>query len=74
MDTKKSTVPEDGALERVMGVEPTCQPWEGRILPMNYTRIRWLYYSTADFKMQLKSLDRSRVSLQQKKRTRMRPL
>ena len=21
-----------------MGVEPTCQPWEGRILPMNYTR------------------------------------
>lgn len=22
-----------------MGVEPTCQPWEGRILPMNYTRI-----------------------------------
>lgn len=26
-------------MERVMGVEPTCQPWEGRILPMNYTRI-----------------------------------
>ena len=25
-------------LERVMGVEPTYQPWEGRILPMNYTR------------------------------------
>ena len=23
-----------------MGVEPTCQPWEGRILPMNYTRVR----------------------------------
>ncbi len=23
-----------------MGVEPTYQPWEGRILPMNYTRIR----------------------------------
>lgn len=22
-----------------MGVEPTYQPWEGRILPMNYTRI-----------------------------------
>ena len=21
-----------------MGVEPTYQPWEGRILPMNYTR------------------------------------
>ena len=26
-------------LERVMGVEPTYQPWEGRILPMNYTRV-----------------------------------
>ena len=26
-------------LERVMGIEPTSQPWEGRILPMNYTRI-----------------------------------
>ena len=25
-------------VERVMGVEPTYQPWEGRILPMNYTR------------------------------------
>ncbi len=22
-----------------MGVEPTSQPWEGRILPMKYTRI-----------------------------------
>ena len=22
-----------------MGVEPTSQPWEGRILPMNYIRI-----------------------------------
>lgn len=22
-----------------MGVEPTYQPWEGRILPMNYIRI-----------------------------------
>lgn len=25
-----------------MGVEPTYQPWEGRILPMNYTRIAGL--------------------------------
>ena len=22
-----------------MGIEPTSQPWEGRILPMNYTRV-----------------------------------
>ena len=26
-------------LERVMGIEPTSQAWEARILPMNYTRI-----------------------------------
>ena len=25
-------------LERVMGIEPTSQAWEARILPMNYTR------------------------------------
>ena len=25
--------------ERVMGIEPTSHPWEGRILPVNYTRI-----------------------------------
>ncbi len=25
-------------LERVMGIEPTSQPWEGRILPLNHTR------------------------------------
>lgn len=25
-------------LERVMGIEPTSRPWEGRILPVNYTR------------------------------------
>ena len=27
------------SLERVMGIEPTSQAWEARILPMNYTRI-----------------------------------
>ena len=26
------------SLERVMGIEPTSQAWEARILPMNYTR------------------------------------
>ena len=26
-------------LERVMGIEPTSQAWEARILQMNYTRI-----------------------------------
>lgn len=24
-----------------MGIEPTSQPWEGRILPMNYTRVEY---------------------------------
>ena len=26
-------------LERVTGIEPVFQPWEGRILPLNHTRI-----------------------------------
>ena len=25
-------------LERVEGIEPSTQPWEGRVLPLNYTR------------------------------------
>ena len=25
-------------LERVMGIEPTSQAWEARILPLNHTR------------------------------------
>jgi hypothetical protein len=33
-------------VERVMGVEPTYQPWEGRILPMNYTRTAQIFYHT----------------------------
>lgn len=28
----------DTPLERVTGIEPVSQPWEGRILPINYTR------------------------------------
>jgi hypothetical protein len=26
-------------MERVRGIEPLSRPWEGRILPMNYTRV-----------------------------------
>ena len=39
-------------LERAMGIEPTTQAWEARILPLNYARIQvvlysfWLNYST----------------------------
>lgn len=39
--TEKRTWEQSGLcphVERVMGIEPTSQPWEGRILPMNYTR------------------------------------
>ena len=25
-------------LERVEGIAPSTQPWEGRVLPLNYTR------------------------------------
>ncbi len=32
-----------------MGVEPTYQPWEGRILPMNYTRICYVCQYTTFF-------------------------
>lgn len=32
-------------LERVKGVEPSYRPWEGRVLPMNYTRIILFYYT-----------------------------
>ena len=27
-----------GEVERVMGIEPTSQAWEARVLPLNYTR------------------------------------
>ena len=26
-------------VERVMGIEPTYQAWEARVLPLNYTRM-----------------------------------
>ena len=29
-------------MERVKGIEPSSQPWEGRVLPMNYTRTETL--------------------------------
>ncbi len=28
-------------MERVKGIEPSSQPWEGHILPLNHTRLRW---------------------------------
>jgi hypothetical protein len=27
-------------LERMAGIEPASQPWEGRVLPLNHTRPR----------------------------------
>ena len=40
-----------------MGIEPTSQAWEARILPMNYTRIDRKDYSTGVWKMQGKSFE-----------------
>ena len=39
-------------LERVKGIEPSSQPWEGHILPLNHTRLRTakepaVFYQTA---------------------------
>ena len=31
--------PESLIVERVTGIEPVPQPWEGRILPLNHTRV-----------------------------------
>ena len=30
---------------RVGGIEPPSQPWEGRIIPLNYTRLFLFYHS-----------------------------
>jgi hypothetical protein len=29
-------------MERVKGIEPSSQPWEGHILPLNHTRCRFV--------------------------------
>ena len=34
-----------------MGIEPTSQPWEGRILPMKYTRILILIITKSQSKI-----------------------
>ena len=26
-------------MERVSGIEPPCPPWQGGVLPLNYTRV-----------------------------------
>ena len=33
-------------LERVMGIEPTYQAWEARVLPLNYTRKGWISFKS----------------------------
>ena len=30
--------PQNDAVERVMGIEPTSSAWEAEVLPLNYTR------------------------------------
>ena len=53
LETKNPGIRRYRELERVMGVEPTCQPWEGRILPMNYTRRNCPYYNSPRCKFQV---------------------
>lgn len=43
-----------------MGVEPTYQPWEGRILPMNYTRRKYAYYNRVRGEKQELFLEKNR--------------
>jgi hypothetical protein len=31
-------------MERVMGIEPTLSAWEAEVLPLNYTRLRYLQW------------------------------
>ena len=31
--------PQNDAVERVMGIEPTLAAWEAAVLPLNYTRV-----------------------------------
>ena len=38
---KRRSLEKTGAFKRMMGIEPTSQAWEARILPMNYTRNAW---------------------------------
>lgn len=54
--TKNKRLPDGKAasyfLERVKGVEPSYRPWEGRVLPMNYTRIILFHYTIVSRKIQ----------------------
>ncbi len=36
--------PQNDAVERAMGIEPTYAAWEATVLPLNYTRVSGLYY------------------------------
>ena len=49
-----------------MGIEPTSQAWEARILPMNYTRISLRYYNTLGLEMQGEMFDRIREIIQRR--------
>lgn len=40
---KYSTLLEYFCLERLRGIEPLSRPWQGRIIPLYYSRVRVLY-------------------------------
>jgi hypothetical protein len=37
------SIPLETFYERVAGIEPASQPWEGRVLPLNHTRRIFIY-------------------------------
>ncbi len=41
-------------LERVMGIEPTCEAWKASVLPLNYTRMRPIVLAIPGMSMQPK--------------------
>src|ERR1700749_4669485 len=47
------------SMERVKGIEPSSQPWEGHILPLNHTRFRLVKSNKTKRSLQLLSLWRS---------------
>jgi hypothetical protein len=40
LPSKRGIAMKKNFLERVKGIEPSSQPWEGHILPLNHTRLR----------------------------------
>ena len=55
-------------MERVKGIEPSSQPWEGHILPLNHTR-----RDAANFLAERKSQGNSKYKINMKTRDAASP-